>query len=111
MSKVTCEHSGIEFESNNGWISVDDQLPNMELGYSEDILFTDGLEYHYGHCRYIDEDNSTCVFESFILTVEIDVVMNITHWMPLPTLPNNKINEDDKCYENIQKKSYLKHIK
>lgn len=85
MSKITCEHSGIEFESKDGWINVKDRLPeNMErvlIFYK--ILHRDQRVAFYINGGFYDD-----------ITSEENFCKWVTHWMPLPK-PPKKVNNDE----------------
>ena len=40
MTKYTCEHSGIEFQTKDGWINVKNRLPEDDR---EVLCFEDGI--------------------------------------------------------------------
>jgi hypothetical protein len=64
-------------ELSDGWVSVEDRLPKGKKGF---------LAYykHFGNDMIY-----TCVLhEGKIYDDMIDVTADVTHWMPLPTLPN-----------------------
>ena len=62
------------------WISVDNYLPQ---NCDEVLVCDDGLVYY---CKYI---NGKFVFEAYSSYGDCDdEYYNATHWMPLPTPPN-----------------------
>ena len=61
--------------SSNGWISVDDMLPN-EGG--ETYLVTDG--------RYVNITEYDA-YDTRFIEIPDCLLVNITHWMPLPACP------------------------
>lgn len=67
----TCEVSGIEFQSKNGWISVKDKLPNRDARY---LVAFDNTEYWLG-------------FSSFHTETKEWNHTNITHWREMLELP------------------------
>lgn len=84
MTKYTCEHSGVEFESkkDNPWISVKDKLPPC----NEEVLTTDG------------KSRAICWVDigshDYLFMVNLrQQFIGVTHWMPLPELPNYKDNQ------------------
>ena len=76
------------------WISVKDKLPAKDD--HNDYLITDGEHYYVGHYRH-DADAWDHVILGWVQWVLADgdvIDINITHWMPLPKLPQ-KGSEDD----------------
>ncbi len=62
------------------WISVEDRknLPEEEV----DVLFTDGVEIFKGtRITHFEEE------EDYWRSVSDYPIDNVTHWMPLPKLP------------------------
>lgn len=67
-----CEVSGIEFPSKNGWISIKVK-PEKSERY---LVIFDNMEKQY------------CVgFSSFHIATNEFSHTDITHWMPIPELP------------------------
>lgn len=66
------------------WISVEDRLPepNKEVKFSLYLAIHEDWD---SNCRILMFDNENLVF-----TRDGDDTQKITHWMPLPTPPNNK---------------------
>ena len=78
------------------WIPVDEKLPNvnikMGLGNtcSEDCLITDGENYYVGNLECIRPD---FIHKVWSISASDKIVKeysgkDVTHWMPLPLLPN-----------------------
>lgn len=64
------------------WISVEDSLPeNME-----DVLFTDGKDIYHGYIMYEYEIGETNDPARWYTSSDCNVDM-VSHWMPLPKLP------------------------
>jgi hypothetical protein len=84
-------------EDKNGWISVDDRLPDESLGVyglgenyvrviGWDGKFAQEILYNFNYKKFYDS--------------EYDSVVGFTHWMPLPQPPtqtgNNKGKENER---------------
>lgn len=69
----------------NEWISVKDRVPESGVN----VLVTDGIHMMVTWCEYIDNE---CLWvDNFYEYVNVRF-KEVTHWMPLPTLPES---EDD----------------
>lgn len=66
------------FEEDNGWISVDDQLPP----YNERVLVFYGVDMYIGIAMLED-----VVGQQTFWNDGRKAVFHITHWMPLPSQP------------------------
>lgn len=63
------------------WISVKERLPEKETpNCTVDVLVTDGTHINIGYYDYID---------GMWWTLEDCFYFHVTHWMPLPELPEN----------------------
>lgn len=83
---------------NNGWIDIDDAVP----GHGNNVLvlletfkikmaFYDNQSlnlFHYSHDFENDEEILELIENKYDLPYPI--IQKVTHWMPLPKLPNNK---------------------
>ena len=65
------------------WISVKNKLPEE---YSA-VLVTDGKEIFIGHYEMWSSKRGT---QEFWRTEQEELIDFITHWMPLPSLPEEK---------------------
>lgn len=78
------------------WISVKDKLPAKD-DYN-DYLITDGEHCYVGHYRHDADawDNSKLGWiQCTDVVTDETYEINITHWMPLPELPNKEIIMED----------------
>lgn len=78
------------------WISVKDKLPAKD-DYN-DYLITDGEHCYVGHYRHDADawDNSKLGWiQCMDVVTDETYEINITHWMPLPELPNKEIIMED----------------
>lgn len=69
-----------------GWISVEDRLPEEDRKYSEEVLCITPYNYYIGRTisgNWTDYCNRN---------IGID---NITHWQPLPEPPANELNKEE----------------
>jgi hypothetical protein len=76
-----------------GWISVEDDLPEIRLR----VLITDGDTVVGGVCFYRNGDLKW--FSDF----STDVKANITYWMPFPPLPASPVKEGGAA-DNVDQK-------
>lgn len=81
MTKITCEHSGIEFEDGKGWISVKERLPKENGRYLVYLIYPAHLVYENEPCGYIS-----------IYSFKNDKFQSsfVTHWMEMPQPPEIK---------------------
>lgn len=104
MTKIKCEHSGVEFESKNGWISIKDKLPDHHqiiLVFAKTSTGKNG----FGVATFVDSIEMNKALSKTIYANEcVDVSKNpyyfcsqeikrhtfnrVSHWMPLPEPPN-----------------------
>lgn len=105
MTKVTCEHSGIAFESKDGWINAKDEIPKEGLR----VLFVcnDLAKVLMGH----HIKNGLMQFSPSIngqaSNDNAPIIIDITHWMPLPSPPSNDLHKIDAevLYKNLSRTS------
>lgn len=80
---------------NNGWISVEDRLPEMIAGkdYSENVIvWLDGERKIMNYALIPDDNNNLCyawcmVYDGLDGDAEFDDNYYPTHWQPLPPKP------------------------
>lgn len=77
------------------WISVKDKLP--EKGDYNDYLITDGEHCYVGYYRHDADawDSKLGWIQGMYADTGETYDINITHWMPLPELPNKEIIMED----------------
>ena len=69
-----------ELEAAQRWIPVGERLPEE----NQQILSTDGKEFYLDcYARWEGKDNPPCFYDRLFLWA-------VTHWMPLPQLPEVK---------------------
>lgn len=89
MTTHTCEHSGITFPVKDGWIKVEDRLPDLDKPVLSLINFSESNEIEI--CL-LDSRNKRWRIKN--LTKESKALLwvglingSITHWQPLPEPP------------------------
>ena len=72
---------------SNGWISVKDRLPEKDghYSYSVDVFVTDGKKTSIGYYSYPNE--------SWFSYYDDVSAYYISHWLPIPELP--EVNKND----------------
>ena len=76
MAKVTCEHSGVSWETNNGWISIKNNLPTINVL----VLMTGDDEVIPGFYSSMSE---------WCEVGGLETALDITHWQYFPEPPND----------------------
>lgn len=70
------------------WIKCRHRMPN----YDVDVLITDGEQIVMAYLDYDTDDFSGNRFDLFNASNDgkfCPEIINVTHWMPLPTLPED----------------------
>jgi len=84
MTKYTCEHSGIEFQTKDGWINVKNRLPEDDR---EVLCFEDGIIF-VGECFSKLLDDGFEANDDPYWNQNSVGRRNPSHWMELPEPPN-----------------------
>ncbi len=85
MTKCTCEHSGIEFEIKDGWISIKNKLPDKN---TQVLCFNGGHMFGAYSLAEIKTDKDGITAWHVYGVHEYDAGFGcVTHWMNLPEPP------------------------
>ncbi len=83
MSNYKCEHSGIEFETNDGWEKVIDRIPKMD---KKILVYVNGSFDIGSPIKICDDDHSDVAYMWMLMG---DSEGKVTHWRELPEPPND----------------------
>lgn len=85
-----------------GWIKFEDRRPEVKyngelVNFSNKVLVTDGKRVHTG-IRCLIGGRESFHIEAYISEFSSD---EMTHWMPLPELPNIDVGEAVECSSDL----------